>query len=202
VRSVYLWTGDEPYLYLPLTPGESADMQFFVRTEGNAARQMGAAILEAARMIDRSLSVSTHRLDENLALWIWPSKVGAFFAGALGFFALLLASAGIYAVMAYSVTQRTREIGIRMALGSQNAGVLGLLLRDGMRLVCAGLALGLIASIGGSRLLSKFLYGLSTLDGLAFAVVSVLLAAIALLACWIPARRAIRVDPMVALRYE
>jgi ABC-type antimicrobial peptide transport system permease subunit len=76
------------------------------------------------------------------------------------------------------------------------------LLRDGMRLVCAGLALGLIASIGGSRLLSKFLYGLSTLDGLAFAVVSVLLAAIALLACWIPARRAIRVDPMVALRYE
>jgi ABC-type antimicrobial peptide transport system permease subunit len=120
----------------------------------------------------------------------------------LGLFALLLASAGVYSVIAYSVTQRTREIGIRMALGSQNSGVLRLLLREGMRLVGAGLAIGLLASIGGSRLLAKFLYGLNALDGLAFVGVSVLLAAVALLACWIPARRAIRVDPMVALRYE
>jgi ABC-type antimicrobial peptide transport system permease subunit len=104
--------------------------------------------------------------------------------------------------MAYAVTQRTREIGIRMALGSQNKDVLGLLLREGMRLVGIGVAIGLLASVGGSRLLSKFLYGLSVIDGLAFAGVSVLLAAVALLACWIPARRAMRVDPTVALRYE
>jgi predicted permease len=202
VRNVYLWTGAEPFLYLPLSPGDSPDMQFFVRTEGNAASLMGIAVPEAVRTIDRSLRVSTRRLDENLALWIWPSQIGALLAGVLGFFALLLASAGIYSVIAYSVTQRTREIGIRMALGSQNSGVLRLLLREGMRLVGVGLAIGLVASIGGSRLLAKFLYGLSALDGLAFVGVSVLLAAVALLACWIPARRAIRVDPMVALRYE
>jgi predicted permease len=202
VRNVYLWAGDEPYLYLPLSPAESPDMQFFVLTEGNAASLMGVAVPEAVRMIDRSLRVSTQRLDDNLALWIWPSQMGALLAGVLGLFALLLASAGVYSVIAYSVTQRTREIGIRMALGSQNSGVLRLLLREGMRLVGAGLAIGLLASIGGSRLLAKFLYGLNALDGLAFVGVSVLLAAVALLACWIPARRAIRVDPMIALRYE
>lgn len=202
VRNVYLWTGDEPYLYLPLSPGESPDMQLFVRTEGNATPLMGMAVPEVVRTIDRSLRVSTQRLDDNLALWIWPSQIGALLAGALGFLALLLAAAGIYSVIAYSVTQRTREIGIRMALGSQNSGVLGLLLREGMRLVGVGLVIGLLASIGGSRLLSKFLYGLSALDGLAFVGVSALLAAVALLACWIPARRAIRVDPMIALRYE
>jgi putative ABC transport system permease protein len=104
--------------------------------------------------------------------------------------------------MAYAVTQRTREIGIRMALGAQINDVLGLLLREGLRLVGAGVAIGLLASIGCSRLLFKFLYGLSALDGFAFAGVPVLLAAAALLASWIPARRAIRVDPMVALRHE
>jgi predicted permease len=201
IRNVYLWTSVEPYLYLPLSRADSADLQFFVRTEGSAAPLMGA-VLESVRAIDRSLQVSTQPLDENLALWIWPSQMGALLSGALGFLALLLASAGIYAVMAYAVTQRTREIGIRMALGSQNRDVLGLLLREGMRRVGVGVAIGLLASIGGSRLLSKFLYGLSSLDGLAFAAVSVLLAAVALLACWIPARRALRVDPMIALRYE
>jgi macrolide transport system ATP-binding/permease protein len=201
IRNVYLWTSVEPYLYLPPSRADSADMQFFVRTEGSAAPLMGA-VLESVRAIDRSLQVSTQPLDENLALWIWPSQMGALLSGALGFLALLLASAGIYAVMAYAVTQRTREIGIRMALGSQNRDVLGLLLREGMRRVGVGVAIGLLASIGGSRLLSRFLYGLSSLDGLAFAAVSVLLAAVALLACWIPARRALRVDPMIALRYE
>jgi ABC-type antimicrobial peptide transport system permease subunit len=176
-------------------------MQFFVSTEGNATPLSGV-ISESVRMIDKSLQVSVHRLDDNLALWIWPSQMGALLSGALGFLALLLASAGIYAVMAYAVIQRTREIGIRMALGAQHKDVLGLVLREGMRLVVAGVAIGLLASIIGSRVLSKFLYGLSALDGLAFAGVSLLLAAMALVACWIPARRAIRVDPMVALRYE
>jgi putative ABC transport system permease protein len=114
----------------------------------------------------------------------------------------LILNAGIYAVMAYAVVQRTREIGIRMALGVQHKDVLGLVLRVGMRMVVTGVSIGLLAAIVGSRVLSKFLYGLSALDGLAFAGVSLLLAAMALLACWIPARRAIRIDPMVALHYE
>lgn len=161
-----------------------------------------ANVLESVRAIDSRLQVTTHRLDDNLSIWIWPSQMGALLSGALGFFALLLASAGVYAVMANAVSQRTREIGIRMALGSPAIDAMGLLLRDGMRLVGIGVVIGLLASIGGSRLPSRFLYGLSAFDGLAFAGVSVLLIAIALLACWIPARRAIRVDPTIALRYE
>lgn len=194
LRNVYLWTSQEPYLYLPLSPADALDVQFFVRTEG--------ALSETVSQIGRSLHLSTYRLDGNLALWIWPSQVGALLSASLGLFALLLASAGIYTVMAFSVTQRTREIGIRMALGARHAGVLGLLLREGMRLVGVGVAIGLLGSIAGSRLLARFLYGLSAFDGLAFVGVSVLLAAVALLACWIPARRATRVDPMIALRYE
>jgi ABC-type antimicrobial peptide transport system permease subunit len=141
-------------------------------------------------------------LDDNLSLWIWPSQMGALLSGALGSLALLLASAGIYAVMAYAVAQRTREIGIRIALGAQSNNVLALVLHQGMRLVLIGAAIGLGASIVGSRLLSKFLYGISALDGLAFAGVTLLLMVMALLACCIPARRAIRIDPMTALRYE
>jgi macrolide transport system ATP-binding/permease protein len=201
VRNVYLWSSDEPYLYLPLTPEEFSDMQFFVRTDHNASAVVGA-IADSIRTMDSSLRVSTQRLDDNLALWIWPSQLGAALAATLGFFALFLAAAGIYAVMAYAVTQRTREIGIRMALGSQNSDLLKLLLGEGMVLVGIGAVIGLLAAAGGSRLLAKFLYGLSAVDGLAFAGVSVLLTMVALLACWIPARRAMRVDPMVALRHE
>jgi putative ABC transport system permease protein len=201
VRSVYLWSSDEPYLYLPLSPADSADVQFFVRTEGGATPLTGV-IAEAVRAIDKSVSVSVHGLDENLALWIWPAQMGALLSGALGIFALLLASAGIYAVMAYAVTQRIREIGIRVALGARCTDVLGLLLREGMRLAGTGIAIGLLASIGCAHLLSRFLYGLSPLDGLAFVGVSGLLATVALLACWIPARRSMRIDPIGALRYE
>jgi ABC-type antimicrobial peptide transport system permease subunit len=201
VRNVYLWTSDEPYLYLPIAQAEATDMQLFVRTDANASPLMGV-MSETMRGIDRSLQVSVQPLNDNLALWIWPSQVGALLSGALGFLALLLASAGIYAVMAYAVAQRTREIGIRIALGAQSNNVLGLVVRQGMRLVIAGTAIGLAASIVGSRILSKFLYGLSALDGLAFAGVTLLLMAMALVACCIPARRAIRIDPMIALRYE
>jgi putative ABC transport system permease protein len=176
-------------------------MQLFVRTDRNAGAVMGA-IADSVRIMDSGLRVSTQRLDENLALWIWPSQLGAALAAALGFFALFLAAAGIYAVMAYAVTQRTREIGIRMALGSQNTDLLKLLLGEGMRLVGVGAAIGLLAAAGGSRLLAKFLYGLNAVDGLAFASVSALLMVVALLACWLPARRAMRVDPMMALRHE
>ncbi len=201
VRNVYLWSGHEPYLYLPLTAAEAPDMLFFVRTRRNNSALAGA-IPGYVHALDSSVQVSAQRLDENLALWIWPSQMGALLSAALGLFALLLAAAGIYAVMAYAVTQRTREIGIRMALGSQRREVVELLLREGMGLVGLGLAIGLLASLGGARLLAKFLYGLSAVDGLAFGGVSLLLTGVALLACWLPARRAMRVEPMVALRYE
>jgi putative ABC transport system permease protein len=115
---------------------------------------------------------------------------------------MVLAAIGIYGVIAYSVTQRTREIGIRMALGAQRAQMFGMVLRQSMTLVIIGIAIGFLVAFAATRVLATLLYGVSANDISIYAVVSVLLGAAALLASYIPARRAMKVDPMVALRYE
>jgi ABC-type antimicrobial peptide transport system permease subunit len=122
--------------------------------------------------------------------------------GLFGILALVLATVGTYSVLAYVVAQRTHEIGIRMALGAQRRDVLRLVVGQGMRAVLIGVAIGIAAALALSRLLAQLLYGVGDRDPLTFIGVSLLLTFVSLLACYIPARRAMRVDPMVALRYE
>jgi putative ABC transport system permease protein len=129
-------------------------------------------------------------------------KFNMMLLGVFATVAMVLAAIGIYGVIAYSVTQRTREIGIRMALGAQRRDMLGMVLRQSLSVVLIGIAIGLVAAFGATRLLASLLYGVGANDVLTYATVVFLLGGAALLASYIPARRAMKVDPMVALRYE
>jgi len=122
--------------------------------------------------------------------------------GLLAGLALLLAGIGIYGMLAYSVSARTREVGIRMALGAQQADVIRLVLKEGLSLAGIGVGLGLLASLALTRLMEGMLFGVSANDPLTFSAITLLLLGVAWLACWLPARRATKVDPLVALRYE
>ena len=122
--------------------------------------------------------------------------------GVFATIALLLSAVGIYGVMSYSVAQRSHELGVRMALGARSSDVLALVVKQGMTLALAGLGIGLVAAFGLTRIMASLLYGVSATDPLTFSIIALLLGSVALLACYLPARRATRVDPMVALRYE
>lgn len=129
-------------------------------------------------------------------------RLGAGVAAAMGAIGLILAVIGIYGIVSFSTAQRTREIGIRMALGGSARDVMRLILQQGVRMVAIGLAVGLLAALGITRVMTGLLIGVNPSDPLTYATVAIVLSAVALLACWLPARRATRVDPGVALRYE
>jgi predicted permease len=177
-------------------------MVLVVRTSGDA-RVLVSQVLGAIRAVDPdqpayAVRSMTEVLDQSLAMRWFNTVVVSLFAGS----SLLLALVGIYGVIAWMVRQRTREIGVRMALGAQRSAVLGLVLRRGLKLAGAGIVLGLIGAIGVTQLLRSLLFGVGPADPLTFIAVPLLLVVAALLACWLPARRAAQVDPMEALRTE
>jgi predicted permease len=189
------------FFYMPAGPKEQANLELLVHSEsGDTATANG--VRESARVLDPDLLVDVTRLEDNLEVWRTPSRLVAALSGVLGALALLLASVGVHGVVSYGVSQRIREIGIRMALGADGSDVMGLLLRQALRPVAIGALVGVIACAAVSQVLSKVLYGMGSRDPIAFIGVPVFLMAVAFLASYIPARRATQVDPVVALRYE
>jgi putative ABC transport system permease protein len=188
-----------PYKQMPqsLMPRD-----LMVRTTGDPM-SIAAAVRQAVWSVDRNQPVSNIRtMDEILSEEVAQRRIGMTLLTAFAALALALASLGIYGVLSYSVTQRTQEIGIRMALGAGRKDVLRMVLTDGMRLAAAGVAVGLGVSFALTRLMAGLLFGVSASDPRTLAGVTLLLTLVALMACYIPARRATKVDPMIALRDE
>lgn len=179
----------------------SSSLSLVVRAETDAATLV-PMMRQTVRSLDPELPMNFRTLEEVFSSSLDARRFSLVVFGVFASVALLLAVVGIYGVMTYTVSQRTQEIGIRMALGASVKDVLRLIMRQGLRLIVPGLILGLAGSLALTRLLSSLLYGVSATDPLTFAGVAMLLAVVALLACYFPARRAAKVDPMIALRYE
>jgi putative ABC transport system permease protein len=192
----------QPFLYRPLAQNYTPDATLHVRTAADAAALV-ATVRNAVHEIDPRLTVFDVRtLKEQVDRSLAPQRLNVWLLTTFGVVALLLAAIGIYGVASYSVSQRTREIGIRMALGAARRDVLRLVLRQGLALIVIGVAVGLGGALIVTRLLSSLLFGVRATDLTTFVTTALMLTAVAVLATYIPARRATRVDPLMALRYE
>jgi putative ABC transport system permease protein len=190
------------FMYIPLQQEYVPQINLHVRTSSDA-KGLVAALRNEVQQIDPSLPVlNIQTLSERVENSLGGERRQATLLGSGGILALILAAVGLYGVMSYSVAQRTREIGIRMALGAGRGNVMGLVLKQGLTLVAAGVVLGLGAAFGITRMLASLLFGVSAIDPITFAGTSAVLLLVALLASYIPARRATKVDPIIALRYE
>ena len=197
----YHTLGEEPVpaVYRTLT---SAQRTLLVRTSGDS-RSVLEAIQREVQVVDPLMTATdVQTIEEFMALPLFPARTTGLLLGASGILAVVLTTIGLFGVIAYVVSQRTHEIGVRMALGARRSDVMKLVMRQGLFVTVIGLGIGLIAAFAAARLLSPLLYGISANDPATLIGVSVGLTAVTILACYIPARRAMSVDPMVALRYE
>lgn len=192
----------QPVVYFPFWQKYSAAVVFEARTTTSPEAMLGS-IRDTVQQLDRNLALTNvSTIGQQIDAGLWASKMGAMLLGAFGGLALVLAVIGVYGVMAYSVTQRKNEIGIRIALGAQTTQVLGMVLRQGIVLVAIGAVIGNVLAWLLARSLGNLLYGVSTHDALTFGGVTGTLVIVGLLACYVPAIRATRVDPIIALRAE
>jgi ABC-type antimicrobial peptide transport system permease subunit len=198
-------------MYTPILQSEGAHMknlaqgfEVFVRSRSPLGSEAFFQSIRRKLLAgNRDMIVSDNQTEEEVvASSIASQRFSLILLGAFAGLALLLASIGIYGVLSYLVGQRTPEIGVRMALGAQRLDVLRMVLGDGARMMLVGAAIGLVAALALTRLMASMLFGVRPTDPITFAAVVVLISGIALFACYLPARRAAKVDPMVALRYE
>ncbi len=192
----------QPAVYRPLLRNYDTTTTLVARANANPQTVINA-IRHEINGLDANLPLyDVKTLNEHMNVPLFPARMAALVLGSFGVLALVLAAFGVYGVMSYAVSQRTKEIGIRMALGARPRDVLQLVVGQGMWLSLIGMVIGLLAAFGLTRAMSSLLYGVSATDPLTFIGVSMLLASVALVACFVPAHRATKVDPMVALRYE
>jgi len=191
-----------PYMYLPITQSPSTGGSLILETRGDP-RSLITPVKAAISKIDPTIAIRQVQTSKQLLRFAtWDDAVIAKIVGTLSLLGIFLAAIGLYGVISYLVRRRTHEIGIRMALGARARDVLLATMRQGLRLAIAGSAIGVIAAYAAARLMSSALYGVNPHDPWSFIVAVFGVLAVSLLACYIPARRASKVDPMVALRYE
>jgi putative ABC transport system permease protein len=196
-----------PEIYLPYSqfPNSAADLAYMtliIRTSGEPVQLTDVARAQVRAISKEPTIGQILPMEDIVAGALGPERLPMFLFGGFAVVALVLGAVGMYGVIAYSVVQRTHEIGIRMALGAQPRDVLRLVVAQGLRPALLGVCIGLAGAFAFARAITSLLFGVSPADAMTYAAVTVLLLGVALLACWVPARRAMRVDPMVALRYE
>jgi predicted permease len=190
-------------IYTPFGRAPQLNASLSVRTDLPEPMGTGNAIIQEVHSIDRDVAVSgVARIDDLLAREVSTKKVNTILFGSFAALALILAAAGVYGVMSYAVSQRTQEIGLRMAVGAQTRDVVLLFLGHGLKLICGGIGVGLLVALAMTRLIASLLFGVSPTDPATFLVAAFSLAIAALSACYLPARRATRVDPVDALRCD
>ncbi|HEV2690591.1 MAG TPA: ABC transporter permease, partial [Bryobacteraceae bacterium] len=192
----------QPLIYLPIEQQFRSALALDVRTGANPDPILPAVRARVQSLDDNLALTNAITIQRSMAQGLWAPRMAAALFGIFGMLGMVLASIGIYGVMAYMVSQRTNEIGIRMALGARPADVLRLVVSQGMRLALSGIGIGIVAALAVTRLMATLLFSVQPYDPPTFVAVSFILATVALLAGWLPARRAARIDPLVALRQE